>query len=142
MDAIGERLWVECGSGHLRSCLSPATVLVMTTTGTVIRAELHRIVLDERYMREKLEEYPDLPPEERTPEFWVIFRDRCSDVEGKNHELPAMIGRVLADARIGGLGDTSVAWTLTGVPPEGSTVAQELERLGVTLHEQWPDSWR
>ncbi|WP_337825266.1 hypothetical protein [Amycolatopsis sp. A1MSW2902] len=114
----------------------------MTTAKTVIHAELHRVVLDEVHMRAKREEEPGLPPRELTPELWVIFRDHRSDIEGKNHQLPAMIGLVLADARVSGYGDASVAWTLTGVPPEGSTLAQELDKLGVTLHAQWPTVWR
>lgn len=115
----------------MRSCLFPATVLAMTTTTrTVIHAELQRIV-------------PDQPwPGGLMPELWVIARDRHPDMEGKSDRLPAMIGRVLADARIAGFGKASVAWTLAGVPPEGRTLADELERLGVTLHERWPDAWR
>jgi hypothetical protein len=127
----------------LRPGLVPATVSLMTAEHKVIEAELHRSVLDEEHMAEKRADQPDLPARELSPELWtVIWGWDHEEEDGKDHQVVALVGLVLAKASICGHGGASVSWTLTGTPPEGRTLPETVADLGVTLHERWPPTWR
>jgi hypothetical protein len=109
----------------------------------VLRAELIREELDEGYLAEKRAEQPDLPSEELTSALWTVvwgWSEGYQDEDyGKDYQLTAMVGLVVAEAT---LRRRSVSWTLSGTPPEGGTVADAVDALGVTLYEQWPRTWR
>ncbi|WP_285509682.1 hypothetical protein [Actinokineospora sp. NBRC 105648] len=113
------------------------------TNHLVLTAELIREKLDEAYLAEKLAEQPDLPPQELTPVLWTVVwgwseNSRHMDY-AKDYQLAAAVGLVVAEAT---LRRASVSWTLSGTPPEGGTVADAVDALGITLHEQWPSNWR
>ncbi|KOV87588.1 hypothetical protein [Nocardia sp. NRRL S-836] len=112
-------------------------------TNLVLRAELMRGELDAEYLAEKAAEQPGLPPEELTPALWTVvwgWNGNMQDIEfAKDYQLPAAIGRVVAEAT---LRRRSLSWTLSGTPPEGGTVADAVDALGVTLRKQWPSEWR
>ncbi|WP_258904850.1 hypothetical protein [Actinokineospora sp. UTMC 2448] len=112
------------------------------TTRNVVKAELSREVLDADYLAEKALEQPDLPPEELTPALWTVTWGWSADAQyeeyGKDYQLPALVGLVVAEAA---LSRGSVSWTLAGTPPEGSSVAEAVAALGVTLYGEWPSHW-
>jgi hypothetical protein len=119
-----------------RSRLS-ITVSLMTN---VIRAELVREVLDDVLMAEKRAEQPALPTEELSPELWTVVWGHDKEEEsGKDYQLAALIGRVVAEAA---LIRATVSWTLAGTPPAGRTLPEAVADLGITLHERWPTTWR
>lgn len=132
---MGE-VWVEPSVPH-------GMVRFMTEHHNVLAAELRREELDEEWLAEKLADRPDLPPEELTPTLWTVALGwngytRQYEESAKDYQLAALVGSVLAEAS---LGRGSVSWTLSGTPPEGGTVADAVDALGVRLYEQWPSEW-
>jgi hypothetical protein len=124
--------WIVCARSWFSITVSPMT--------NVIRAELVREVLDDVLMTEKRAEQPALPAEELSPELWtVIWGHDREEESGKDYQLAALVGRVVAEAA---LIRASVFWTLTGTPPAGRTLPEAVADLGVTLHERWPTAWR
>lgn len=109
----------------------------------MLTVELMREELNAEYLAEKAAEQSDLPPEELTPALWTVvwgWNGNMQDMDYvKDYQLVAAVGLVVAEAT---LRRRSVSWTLSGTPPEGGTVADAVDALGVTLHEQWPSTWR